>query len=385
MKKVAILCETYGTDSQLGALRYGLRNAGWKIRCFVAHSGNFDHVLPWKPHGIIDDTVNPVIKEQVHEQWGNRGIPLVDITWDMDPNPKFPSVCINSPEIGRIAANYFLNLGLKSFGFVGHPDLLYSRLRFQGFNEVLKEHNLEARPYLNAQVFDESEEPLLIRADSERELIQWVRTFDQPTGIFAANDRQAFQFLQICLSRNQNIANSHAVIGADNHPFYCEAVRPSISSIPTPIGQVGQAAARLLDDLLKSKEPEKRLVVLDPLPVIARESTQIRNSTDEKLGIVLRYIDDHLHRKINSTELARLIDVSVPTLNKRFRQHLGKSPLQEIHYRRFEKAKRLLRETNLTVADIAKQCAFGSSARFCIAFKKNFSETPSTFREYFDR
>ncbi len=67
-------------------------------------------------------------------------------------------------------------------------------------------------------------------------------------------------------------------------------------------------------------------------------------------------------------------------LEKRFQAALGCGIHQEIVKRRVEAARRLLRETNLTVASVAGEAGFASAQRFYAAFAKLQGGTPGSYR-----
>ena len=68
------------------------------------------------------------------------------------------------------------------------------------------------------------------------------------------------------------------------------------------------------------------------------------------------------------------------TLEKRFRATLGRGIHEEIIRRRIDEARRLLRETTLTIAAIAEDTGFANAQRFYTAFQKLHGATPGTYR-----
>ena len=67
-------------------------------------------------------------------------------------------------------------------------------------------------------------------------------------------------------------------------------------------------------------------------------------------------------------------------LNRLVRQSFGKSTKQYIQNRRIEEAKRLLRYTSLSVADIAERLCFDTSSYFVRAFSRLTGKTPLQYR-----
>lgn len=77
--------------------------------------------------------------------------------------------------------------------------------------------------------------------------------------------------------------------------------------------------------------------------------------------------------------LARAERVSVRTVHTVFAES-GESPAAYIRARRLAKVERMLRETNLTIADIAASCGFADHAALTRAFGRERGMTPSAYR-----
>jgi AraC-like DNA-binding protein len=69
------------------------------------------------------------------------------------------------------------------------------------------------------------------------------------------------------------------------------------------------------------------------------------------------------------------------TLNRYVRQWLGMGFHEYVQEVRMEEAKRLLRSSRQSVAQIARECGFSSSGYFIRAFKKGLGKTPQQYRQ----
>ncbi|AQZ53413.1 Methylphosphotriester-DNA--protein-cysteine S-methyltransferase [Martelella mediterranea DSM 17316] len=79
-------------------------------------------------------------------------------------------------------------------------------------------------------------------------------------------------------------------------------------------------------------------------------------------------------------QLAARLGVGARHLSRLFAVHVGASPLQTAQTLRIGRAKRLLDETSLPVADVAARAGFGSVRRFNAAFSKLYGRPPSAIR-----
>nr|MDA3963036.1 AraC family transcriptional regulator [Planctomycetota bacterium] len=91
-------------------------------------------------------------------------------------------------------------------------------------------------------------------------------------------------------------------------------------------------------------------------------------------------INQHPQRDLGVTALAAAARISPGHLHELFKQHLGTSPHQYILARRLDRARRLLRDSNASIATIAHDCGFASAANFCRAFKRITAMSPGSYR-----
>lgn len=95
---------------------------------------------------------------------------------------------------------------------------------------------------------------------------------------------------------------------------------------------------------------------------------------------VLDYIDAHLHQTIKLSDLAQLVDISQFHFGRLFKQSLGLSPHQYLMQQRIERAKRLLKQTDKPIVEIAFDCGFNSHSHLGGQFRKLTGITPKAFR-----
>ena len=79
------------------------------------------------------------------------------------------------------------------------------------------------------------------------------------------------------------------------------------------------------------------------------------------------------------TELAEAAGLSSRTLQRQFREFLGKAPRAALRDLRFENARRDLLQgvPDAKVMDIAQRCGFPHCGRFSVEYRRRFGETPS--------
>lgn len=98
---------------------------------------------------------------------------------------------------------------------------------------------------------------------------------------------------------------------------------------------------------------------------------------------LLRWIDEHLHRELTVEEIAKHGAMSVRSLNRRFREQTGTTPLQWLHRSRLRRAQYLLETTGHPIERIAFQVGFGSPATFRARFRRVVGTSPQAYRRAF--
>ncbi|MFC3120698.1 AraC family transcriptional regulator [Agaribacter flavus] len=95
----------------------------------------------------------------------------------------------------------------------------------------------------------------------------------------------------------------------------------------------------------------------------------------------ISFIKENFQREFTIEELAQKCFLSVSALERRFKKHLSKTPKQFINEYRLEKARRLLIESSLPIAEVAEDCGFHDHSYFSKQFAKMFGMLPSACRQ----
>ena len=102
---------------------------------------------------------------------------------------------------------------------------------------------------------------------------------------------------------------------------------------------------------------------------------------DQFVKDMLRYIQDNFHKDISLTDIASHTYRSVYYSSHVFKEAIGDSPVNYIIRLRIEKAKSLLRDSSLSVGEIASQVGYDDVHYFSNIFKKNAGISPTNYRK----
>lgn len=100
----------------------------------------------------------------------------------------------------------------------------------------------------------------------------------------------------------------------------------------------------------------------------------------ELIHHIHEYLLDNLDQKITIEALSKKFAINTTTLKEVFKSVYGTSLAAHMKEHRMQEAKRLLSETDLSIAEIATKVGFSSQSRFSDAFKEFYKILPSKFR-----
>lgn len=102
---------------------------------------------------------------------------------------------------------------------------------------------------------------------------------------------------------------------------------------------------------------------------------------DQLMAAVTAYVREHYQEKLKLQDIAKALHINSAYLGQRFRKHYGSSFNDYLHEFRIEEAKKLLRRTDLGIADIASKVGYSDADVFAAKFKALNGVTPSGYKK----
>ncbi len=101
--------------------------------------------------------------------------------------------------------------------------------------------------------------------------------------------------------------------------------------------------------------------------------SQVRNG---KLALALQVMENNIEDPLTPDEISEVVDLSTRQLERLFAKYIGVSPKRYYLKLRLEKARDLLRQTDLSVTDVCVACGFKSLSHFSKSYRGAYGISP---------
>lgn len=314
------------------------------------------------------------------------GIPIVNLSYRRDVADEFPSVFPDYTAAGRLCAEHLIGRGFRRFGCVGpyvaeHPHVAEAwKLILQGFMDVVLETTSGIR------FIDPAAEDLLAdpkeTARANKAINAWLDTMTPPIGLFTMRTTGARQVANACAVRGWRVPEDAGILSAGDDVSLCEHSVPTLSGVHLNCVRIGYEAAQVLDRMMDGEPAPREHILVPPVGIVARASTDFFAVEDKLVADALRFIAANLHRKVDVHDVGEGIGASRSTLARGFRKHVGRSVSEEIRRLRMATAKRLLTEPDKWGLDaIAVKAGFRDATTFCRVFRRELGMSPGQYRK----
>lgn len=381
--RVALLIESsrsYGRALLMGIAKYVRIHGPWSIEF---EEGDPAEQFPkWFDRWKWDGVIARVSTQNMAGVLEGAGIPVVDLSGNL-PQSRFARIRSDEEAVGAMAAEHLLARGFKNFAFFGFHGLDWSDWRRVSFEGRLGEAGFSCQAFeLDAPCTSLSAaESEAYGERQESEVMAWLRALPKPCGVMACNDVRGRTLLNCCREIGVAVPDEVAVIGVDKDEIFCELSAIPLSSVILNTQQIGFEAAALLDRLMAGEQAQPACILVKPVGVMARQSTDVLAIDDPHIAVALKLIRERACDGLNVDSLLKLVPLSRSVLERRFAQILGSSPKTEILRVRLERVCRLLAESDLSLAQVSHKAGFEHPEYMSRLFKKKMGITPGEFRK----
>ena len=342
------------------------------------------------------------------------------VIWDAAKSSGLPARCAkvvsDHDAIAEAATRELLRTGHPRFAFIpALGDPLWSRERGTSFSAAMAAMGRPVSTFAPA--------PDCFREASafHDALTRFIGALQRPCGIFAANDVTAMLVVKACAALQLRIPEDISLIGVDDSTEYCERAVPTLTSIRVDIEEGGRVAARLLGELVDAEKSatirvdieeggrvaarllgelvdaeksttsvrRRRTEAKRPAPValygvervVRRASTRVLRVFDGRVSRALEWIRHNACSSIGVADVVGVMGCSRRMADLSFRRATGHTILDEIHARRLEKVKSLLKRDDIPIEEIPTHCGYDHGPFLGILFKRTFGCSMRQWRQ----
>ncbi|MFT6179236.1 MAG: LacI family transcriptional regulator [Akkermansiaceae bacterium] len=375
-KRVALLVYTSfepGRETLRGIAKFAHEFDNWRL--FYVPKGDHISISEWLLDSGAEGIIARVGDDAMAQTLRATGLPVVDVNRSV-LDIGIPQIDADDEGIAALVAGHFFDHGFKHIGFYPHEsgDQGWSQRRCKSMREECVER-------ATFHIFEPPVDQPPGSKAARHAVRAWIRALPKPVGIMVSRDDGGLMVLDACREENMIVPEQVAVVGVDNDRPLCDLSAPPLSSVRLDHHKIGYEAAHLLDRLMASSKPPSDPLLIPPIRLVTRRSSNTRAIIDPAVALGVHFIYENLSdSKLGNDDLAREAGISRSLFQRRFRKETGMTIRNFLIEVRLAKAKSLLRDSNLSLSEISEIVGFCRQSYLGHVFKKYLGITPRSFR-----
>ena len=343
---------------------------GWALLHYHSDADLSWLVAKWSPRAVV-------LGPSFYGAWPARLLSsCVSVSVNADRSDEgVASVCLDEAQIAELAFSHLASRGLTNLTSFRFDESPFGLIRERHFREAAFKAGAHLEPswWLDAAVPPRTEEHPAVISD-------WLTSLRKPCGIFVCCDAWARVVLRYAQAAGLRVPEDLALLGVDNDTTECEVLAPPLSSVAVPWRLLGESAARLLADGLRGEPIGGKRVLIAPVHVVPRRSSDTLAVDDALVASAVAWIRARAELRLNVPMIATAVGATRQRLERHFRASIGRSVMEEVRRAHVERARGLLATTSLPLAEVAQQSGFSNAALLSVAFRRELGVPPATFR-----
>ena len=159
-------------------------------------------------------------------------------------------------------------------------------------------------------------------SDRRQKLGEWLARLPKPVGVFSWATNATAQLLDVCRYHDIVVPDEVAVLAGDDDELICNCTTPPMSAVLVATEQIGYQAAARLERLMLGKRDNGRVLKVDPLRIVERQSTDALAIDDDELLRAVLYLRRHAYESITVEQIAKAVPMARRSLEREFRAML---------------------------------------------------------------
>lgn len=198
----------------------------------------------------VDGIITVPITEEVEygEQLKSYGIPVVAVTRNLS---NLDSIFVSHFNAGKKVAEHLLANGYNTFAFIGKTE----DQKEDGFIAALEEKGMDTKEHYLSVYYKPDQQNISMKDDLRERIREWLKKEQKTSGIgmFASNDVQGVQVLELLKEMKMQVPDDVAVVGFDN-TYLSGITSPGLTSVSQPIDEIARLAVERMAELLEGKD-----------------------------------------------------------------------------------------------------------------------------------
>jgi LacI family transcriptional regulator len=384
-RRVALIVETsraYGRGVLRGISQFVRQTPWWSVR--LQDRGLNDPLPEWLTRSQLDGIIARVETPELADALKQLRRPVINLS-AMSTDEYFPTIDTDDEQVAELAFEHFADRGFRNLAFCGYSGAKWSDTRHRRFAALAREAGINCDEFVPRRRRAPSRKPQTLALEMsglihDQELAAWLQRLPRTTGVFAANDLRGRQLLGLCSDHNLIVPDHLSVLGVDNDGLLCELTDPPLSSIEPDCERIGLSAAAALDSMMTRPRRRPADQFIAPAGIATRKSTDVLAINEPLIVRAVRYIREHACEGIGVPDVLRQVPLSRSKLERGFTRHLGRPPKAEILRIQLERARELLRETDMPLPEVSSLCGFRHPEYFNALFRQKNGMPPGRFR-----
>ncbi|MBT3295648.1 MAG: substrate-binding domain-containing protein [Verrucomicrobia bacterium] len=293
-----------------------------------------------------------------------------------------PAIGLDRPASGRLAAKHFAERGFRHVGFASYGEETH-RAMFEAFRDHAGALECECHSLTFRRLTrKEKALPPHEKADLRRqELMEWFKRVPKPIAMLGYSATFAGRLCVAAQEAGFDIPTQIALLALGDPPWVCESAPVPLSAIDTGPEQRAKVAVDLMQKLLAGKPTPAEAVLMPPVGIVERQSTDVLAVADPTVAGALRVMWDHLDLDLSVDDVAHEVGVPRHRLERAFRAHLKRGVNEELRRRRLEVFREKLLSTDLPISELAPSVGFRTMVHLQRSFRRAYGMSPRQCRK----
>ena len=375
MKTILVYADRFGGNYNgfyLSLLREG-RMRGWRFAWLVPREDPDEQERVarmfelLKPAGFVGGAIHGVACAVP------RGRPAVWIDCGRIPRGAV-AIEHDNASFGSAAAKALGDVGsaFAVFGFSGHR---WSAVRARTFASAIRQGGGRCR------IFTFPKESLGNPYMAFERLREILAALPRPVSAFAVTDRLADVALMAAESLGMHCPNDIRIVGVDDDEMVCMSSPTPLSSVRPDWAEGGRLAAEALEIQMRGGRPlEKYLYGAAGVTRRASTRTPYHRPKDARVERALSFIAAEFASPIGLADVVKAMGCSRSLAELRFREETGKTILEALTEKRWEKLLVHLGRSDADLAALPSICGFRSAAALRELFRRRTGMSMTEWR-----